>query len=214
MTSNSTKAPEALSPERPERLDELTQASKDVRSDVADELETTEEQELSPEQVDYIVGKLKTRFEASKELHEEINFADVKTALRESPEKLHTLYKLEETGGEPQVIGLDGDEFVFEERSKEAPADRKDVNYHQAEAQAKAFGAEMMSPEDYEAMQETGEFDSMSATWLKTSAENLLHNADAQRGTRLFGFVTVGRVNAWRRDPIAGWRGKVRVKKV
>ena len=148
-----------LSPEQRSRLAELSQAGEDVRENVTDMLETTEDRELSPEQADQLLNTLKTRFEAPENkklrdfvLRKAIDFADVEKSLRASPENLYTLHKLEETGGELQVIRLDGDEFVFEDRCIESPFGRRNLNADQSKAQAEEFGSDMQSPEAYKAM--------------------------------------------------------------
>ena len=174
-----------------------------------------EGRELSPEQADQLLGTLKTRFELpeNERLRKAIDFADVEKSLRASPEKLYALHKLEETGGEPQVIGIDGDEFVFEDRCKESPSGRRNLDADQAAAQADEFGADMQSPDAYKAMQKTGEYDLNSGSWLKTSAAHREKTGDAMYGRRYEGGVGVGEYNAGRHFPFRGWRASLRVKK-
>jgi|GEM_PF-2428527 len=183
---------------------------------IAEATESEEAREPSPEQADQILDALKTRFEApeNEELRKAIDFADVEKSLRAAPEKLYALHKLEETGGEPQVIGLDGDEFIFEDRSKESPSGRRNLNADQAAAQAEEFGTDMQSPEAYRAMQETGEFDLNSASWLKTSAAHRKKTGHARGGCRDGGVVSVYEGRAESRKPSDGWRASLRVKKV
>ena len=198
------------------RLAELTSAGTDVRSNVTDTLETTEKRELSPEQADELLGTLRTRFETpeSDKLRESVDFAVVEKALRAAPEKLYTLHKLEETGGEPQVIGLDGDEFVFEDRSKESPSGRRNLDFDQSLAQAEEFGADMQSPGAYKAMQETGEYDMETWSWLKTDPAYRDRTGFAVKGDRGVAGVGVGWHYARGHDLDGGWRAALRVKKV
>lgn len=205
-----------LSPGQREQLAELSKAGEDVREDVTDTLETTEKRELTPKQADSLVSTLKTRFETPKneKLREMVVFADVEKSLRASPENMYALHKLEETGGEPQVIGLDADEFVFEDRSAESPSGRRDLDFDQSLAQAKEFGVDMQSPDSYKVMQEDGEYDLNSGSWLKTDSEDRKRTGDAIRGNRREGGVSVGEHNAVILNPYYGWRASLRVKKV
>ena len=198
------------------QLAELTEAGEDVRESVTDTLETAEKRELSPEQADQLLGTLKTRFELpeNEELRKTVDFVVVEKSLRAAPEKLYVLHKLEETGGKPQVIGIDGDEFVFEDRSAESPSGRRNLNADHAEAQADEFGADMQSPEAYKAMQKTGEYDLESASWLKISAAYRKKTGFAARGSRYKGDVGVYGSNAEDHNSGRGWRASLRVKKV
>ncbi len=204
-----------LTSEQRERLAKLTEAGEDVRASVTDTLEAEEKRELSLEQVGQLLATLKTRFELpeNEELRKTVDFAVVEKSLRAAPEKLYALNKLEETGGEPQIIGVDGDEFVFEDRSKESPAHRRDLNFDQSLEQAKAFGADMQSPEAYKAMQETGKYDLKSWSWLKTDPEYQGRHGVAVGGDRYAGEVGVYERNAKDHGPRVGWRASLRVKK-
>jgi len=205
-----------LSPEQLQRLAKLTKAGEGVRLDVTDTLKVAEKRELTPEQADQLLATLKTRFEtpANEELRKAIDFAVVEKSLRAAPEKLYALQKLEETGGEPQLIGIDGDEFVFEDRSAESPSGRRNLDADQAAAQAEEFGADMQSPDAYKAMQKTGRFDLKSWSWLKTDPKNRKRTGGAMNGFRCEGEVRVSEYTAGRRSPLDGWRASLRVKKV
>ena len=199
-----------LSPDVENRLNKL------VRANVTDTLKTPEKRELTPKQVDILVITLKSRFESSKnkKLRKTIDFADVEKSLRASPEKLYALQRLEETGGGPQVIGIDGDEFVFEDRCKESPSGRRHLDADQSAARADEFGADMQSTEAYKAMQETGVYDSNSGSWLKTDPEHRKSTGRALRGVRNVGSVYVHEVAAEYNSPGGGWRASLKVKKV
>jgi hypothetical protein len=205
-----------LTPDHLKQLAELAEAGEDVRESVTDTLETEEKRELSPEQADQLLGTLKTRFELpeNEELQNAIDFAVVEKSLRAAPEKLYALHKLEETGGEPQVISIDGDEFVFEDRCTESPSGRRDLNFDKSLAQAEEFGADMQSPDAYKAMQETGKFDMETYSWLKTDPEDRERTGCAMRGRRFDDDVFVREFSAERRAPFGGWRASLRVKKV
>ena len=206
-----------LSPEQRQRLSELTEAGEDIREGLTDTLEATEKREITPKQADQLLGMLKTRFEAheNKQLHKVIDFADVEKSLREDPEALFSLQKLEETGGEPQVVGIDGEEFVFEDRSAESPHGRRNKNFDEADNQRESFGSNVkfQSPDSYKAMQRTGKYDLKTGVWLETDVE-VRKAGDAVRGDRCADFVDVYRHNASKRFSGRGWRASLRVKKV
>jgi len=186
------------------------------RTDVGDLLKTpSERRELSPEQTDILLGTLKTRFEVSEndELRKAMDFADVEKALRATPEKLYALHKLEGTGGEPQIVGIDGDEFVFEDRCTESPSGRRDLDFDQSLAQAEEFGADMQSPEAYKAMQENGEYDKETWSWLKTDPEYRERTGRALYGVRGGVVVDVFEHVAEYHSSDRGWRASLRVRK-
>jgi hypothetical protein len=208
-----------LSPEQRQRLADLAKTGEDVRSDVAETLETAEKRELSPEQADKLLGILKTRFDKApdnKELRQAIDFADVEKSLRANPEILFSIQKLEETGGEPQIICIEDDEYIIEDRSVSSPSGRRNKNFDQADAQRKSFGpnVKFQSSDSYRGMQKTGEFDRDSRSWLETSDETI-KSGRALYGDRYGGGVHV-RLVACRGsgDTGEGWRASLRVKKV
>jgi len=169
--------------------------------------------ELTPEQTDKLLGALRSRFgDADEKLRKAIDFADVEKSLRAAPEKLYALQKLEETDGEPELIGIDGDEFIFEDRSAESPSGRRDLDADQAAAQAEAFGADMQSPDAYRAMQKAGKFDLNSGSWLKTDAETR-EAGYAMYGRRDVVGVYISGYSAEDRVPRGGWRASLRVRK-
>lgn len=172
--------------------------------------------ELTSKQADRLVGTLKSRFDfddsTDEKLRETVDFAEVEKSLRASPEKLYALFKLEEIGGETQLIGAEGDEFIFEDRSVESPSGRRNLNAHEAFAQAQEFGADMQSPEAYRAMQETGKYDLKTVSWLETDAEARAAG-HALGGLRHEGGVRVSELDAVYQYPHVGWRASLRVKK-
>ena len=209
-----------LSEDQLKRLVKLTETDKCVRSDVTDTLkpvvEAAEKRELTPEQADRLISTLKSRFEEpyNEELRKAIDFADVEKSLRADPEAMFPLQKLEDTGGEPHVIGIDGDEFIFEDRSAESPPGRRNRDFDEADGQRKEFGpnVKFQSPDSYKAMQKTGNFDLNSWSWLETDAKTR-EAGGALRGNRGGGGVHVSVNLAGDRGPDGGWRASLRVKK-
>ena len=184
--------------------------------------------ELSPEQKSKLFATLEARFKSKPEHYkriEGVDFADVKKALEANPEALYSLYKMEETGGEPDVLSVDINDYIFADFSKESPIGRRNCVYDKeaekdadgfngnAVDMAKEFDIDLMSEGAYRAMQKKGAFDIESRSWLATPVDTR-ESGDALRGDRYGGAVGVRRNNAYRCDDSRGWRGVLRVRKV
>ncbi len=145
------------------------------------------EKKLSTTQREALLSALKTRFEKNMNRHEGLEWANVQTKLEANTEKLWSLHKMEETGGEPDVVGHDKktDEYIFYDCSAESPKGRRSVCYdgealesrkeHKPEdsalEMAAAMGIELLSEEQYRALQKLGNFDAKTSSWVKTPAE-------------------------------------------
>lgn len=143
--------------------------------------------ELSIEQRDKLLKVLQDRFAKNMHRHEGIEWEDVQVRLLENPGKLWTLNEMERTGGEPDVVGYDEerDEYVFCDCSRESPKGRRSVCYdrealekrkkHKPETSAmdmaQEMGIEILTEEQYRALQELDEFDLKTSSWIKTPAE-------------------------------------------
>src|SRR4051812_9625548 len=91
--------------------------------------------ELSAEQRETLLVLLKTRFEKNTARHKGMEWAAVKAKLETSPNKLYTLDLMEETGGEPDVVGFDEKtgEYIFYDCAQESPKGRRSICYdHEA----------------------------------------------------------------------------------
>lgn len=137
------------------------------------------------EQTD-LLKTLKARFEKHKTRHKGIDWDKVETKLLASPAKLWSLNEMEHSGGEPDVVGIDkkSGEFVFVDCAAETPKGRRSICYdHEAlEARkenkpadsainmAEEMGVTILNEEEYRALQELGEFDMKTSSWLLTPA--------------------------------------------
>jgi Protein of unknown function (DUF4256) len=142
---------------------------------------------LSPEQRDELLGALKARFEKNMYRHEGLEWAEVQAKLEANPEKLWSLNEMETTGGEPDVVAHDKKtgEYIFYDCSAESPKDRRNVCYDREALEARkeykpkdsamdmaaAIGIEILTEEQYRALQELGKFDTKTSSWVKTPAE-------------------------------------------
>jgi hypothetical protein len=143
--------------------------------------------ELSPAQKTDLLNTLKTRFEKHKNRHKGIAWADVQARLEADPEKLWILDDMEVTGGEPDVVGYDKetDEYIFVDCSAESPKGRRSLCYDRkalnerkehkpkdsAMDVAAAMGIELLTEEQYRALQQLGEFDTKTSSWIVTPPE-------------------------------------------
>ena len=145
---------------------------------------SAETDKLSPAQREELLGVLKARFEKNKGRHQGLQWSDVRARLEANPAKLRSLHEMEETGGEPDVVGRDGrkGEYLFFDCSAETPKGRRSICYDQeaqdarkkfkpktnAAAMSAAMGIEILTEEQYRHLQTLGEFDTKTSSWLKT----------------------------------------------
>ena len=139
---------------------------------------------LSPEQSEELLKVLKARFEKNMNRHKGIEWAKVQAKLEANPEKLWSLDDMEITGGEPDVVGHDKKtgEYIFYDCSAESPKDRRSLCYdsealesrkehkpkNNAIDMATAMGIELLSEEQYRELQQLGEFDLKTSSWVQT----------------------------------------------
>lgn len=140
--------------------------------------------ELSPVQREELLKTLKARFEKHMKRHHGLEWAKVQAKLDANPAKLRSLHEMESTGGEPDVVGHDQQtgEYVFYDCAAESPQGRRSICYdraaHEARKEAKpdntaldmasAMGIEILTEEQYRALQQLGEFDLKTSSWVKT----------------------------------------------
>ena len=143
--------------------------------------------ELSPEQRDELLRTLKDRFEKNLNRHKGLEWVKVKEKLEANTEKLWSLNEMEETGGEPDVVGHDKKtgEYIFYDCSAESPKGRRSVCYdrkalvsrkehkpkNNAIDMAAAMGIELLTEEQYRQLQKLGKFDTKTSSWIKTPSD-------------------------------------------
>ena len=143
--------------------------------------------ELSTSQSDRLIEILKIRFEKNMNRHKSIEWANVQIRLRANSAKLWSLNEMEQTGGDPDVIGYDKKtgEYVFYDCAAESPAGRRSFCYDsEALASRKEnkpkdsalnfadyLGVELLTEEQYRTLQRLGKFDTKTSSWLKTPDE-------------------------------------------
>jgi hypothetical protein len=181
---------------------------------------------VSPEQREELLEALKARFEKNMKRHKGLEWARVKDRLESNTEKLWSLCKMEDTGGEPDVIGQDPKtgEYLFFDCSPESPSGRTSVCYDRealdsrkefkpkdsAMEMAAAMGIELLTEEQYRELQTLGDFDAKSSSWVKAPAD-MRKLGGALFGDRRFGRVFVYHNGAQYYYSGRGFRGSLRI---
>src|SRR5690625_1075813 len=150
-------------------------------------MSNSNKKELSQEQREELLDTLKTRFEKNMHRHEELVWDTVQAKLADHPEKLWSLFEMERTGGEPDVVAYSStkDEYTFYDCAAESPKGRSSVCYdreglesrkkykpeNNAIDMATDMGIELLTEEQYRALQELGDFDTKTSSWIQTPSD-------------------------------------------
>lgn len=182
--------------------------------------------ELSQDQRVELLRVLKTRFEKNMNRHKGLEWAKIQAKLEAAPEKLLSLDEMEETGGEPDVVGFDTKtgEYIFYDCSAESPKGRRSICYdhealesrkeHKPEnsaiGMASDMGIEILSEEQYRELQNLGHFDTKTSSWIKTPADI------RKLGGAIFADYRYGKVFVYHNGAESyyaarGFRGSIRV---
>ena len=141
--------------------------------------------ELSAKQREELLSTLKARFEKNLNRHKGLEWAKVQARLESHPEKLWSLNEMERTGGEPDVVGVKSGEYIFFDCSEQTPSGRVSLCYDRAALDSRKehkpkssvmdmateMGVEVLTEEEYFALQKLGEFDTKRSSWIKTPAD-------------------------------------------
>ena len=142
---------------------------------------------MEAKQREEFLRALKARFEKNRHRHEGLDWAAVQAKLEANPEKMWPLNEMERTGGEPDVVGHDKktDEYIFYDCSAESPKGRRSLCYDREALESRkkfkpedsamdmaiAMGIALLTEEDYRALQELGNFDTKTSSWVITPAD-------------------------------------------
>jgi Protein of unknown function (DUF4256) len=175
--------------------------------------------ELSPEQVTFM-EKLKARYESNQHhiaCHDSVAWATVEAKLSANPAKLDALKKMDDLGGEPDMTGVEGGEFLFDDLAARLPDSRRGVTYAQAAARAEAMGGrvKLTHPDRYKKLgnemrivMDTGN----DWVWLDTSDQkDVLDAGGALCGFQGGGNAYVGQDGAYDHDRRGAFRCSLRV---
>lgn len=178
------------------------------------------------DQRDALLLILKARFEKNTGRHKGLKWADVEALLKAHPEKLGALDSMEETGGEPDVVGQDKKTgaFIFMDCSEESPKGRRSVCYDReawesrkehrpantAQDMAADMGIEILTEEQYRDLQKLGEFDLKTSSWV-LSPPAIRKLGGALFCDRRYGHVFTYHNGAQSYYGVRGFRGVLRV---
>ena len=182
--------------------------------------------QLSATQRDQLLDALKARFARYTKRHEGLAWTEVQSRLEASPAKLWSLSAMEGTGGEPDVVGRDRGtgEFIFVDCSAQSPKGRRSVCYDRAALDgrkenkpktsamdmAAEMGIQLLSEEQYRALQAVGEFDTTTSSWISTPAD-VRELGGALFCDRRYGRVFLYHNGAESYYAARGFRGSLRV---
>ena len=147
----------------------------------------TNKKELQSSQAEELLRTLKVRFEKNMNRHMGVDWTKIETKLKANPQKLWSINAMEETEGEPDVVDYDkkSDQYTFYDCSVESPKGRRSLCYDEealnsrkankpknsAMGMASEMGVEILTDEQFRNLQEFGEFDTKTSSWLKTPSE-------------------------------------------
>lgn len=186
----------------------------------------TREKELTPKQREDLLRTLQVRFERYPSRHKGLKWAEVQIRLEANTDKLWSLSEMERTGGDPDVVGHDKKtgECIFYDCSEESPKGRRSICYdqealdsrkehkpkHSAMGMAAEMGIEVLTEQQYRELQELGNFDTKTSSWLNVPAE-MRKLGGAIFGDRRFGRVFVYHNGAESYYAGRAFRGALRV---
>lgn len=140
--------------------------------------------DLAAKQRDGLLKTLKARFEAHMQRHANLQWTKVQARLESNSAKLRSLNAMEQSGGEPDVIGVDTKtgEFIFVDCSPQSPEGRRSLCYDREALEARkkhkpkgsavdmatAMGAVLLTVSEYQRLQELGQFDTTTSSWVQT----------------------------------------------
>lgn len=181
---------------------------------------------LSPEQCEELLELLRTRFEQNMNRHMGVEWTRVREAVETHANGLWSLSEMERTGGEPDVIGRDTATggYIFCDCSAESPIGRRSLCYDREALEARkshkpddtaidmatAMGIGLLTEEQYRALQEVGEFDAKTSSWVLTPPD-VRDLGGAIFGDRRFGRVFVYHNGADSYYQARGFRGSLTV---
>lgn len=173
-----------------------------------------------------MLSTLQKRFLENMHRHTDMDWQEIQQKLEATPKKLAVLQKMEETGGEPDVVDFDENsgEYVFFDCSAESPKERRSFCYDREALEkrkenkpknnaldaAKEIGIELLSEEEYRYLQTLGDFDTKTSSWLETP-ENIRKLGGAIFGDFRYGTVFIYHNGAESYYAARGFRGKLKV---
>lgn len=139
---------------------------------------------LEPKEREELLSALRVRFEKNRSRHQGLDWGNVQARLQRDAGKLWSIKEMEQTGGEPDVVGVDEEtgEFLVVDCSAESPSGRRSLCYDRDALMARkvnkpqssavdmagVMGIELLTEEQYRDLQRLGAFDLKTSSWVKT----------------------------------------------
>jgi hypothetical protein len=173
-----------------------------------------------------MIDILKKRFSANMSRHLDLAWEEIEVRLRGNERALEILRRMEETGGEPDTIGYDKESgrLIFLDCSAETPAGRRNLCYDEealkkrkknppsgsALSMAEDMGCSLLTEALYRRLQETGEYDLKTSSWISTP-DKIRSLGGALFCERRYGTVFTFHNGADSYYSVRGWRGFILV---
>ena len=181
---------------------------------------------LSQKQTEELLKILKIRFEKNRNRHKGIEWSAIESKLKANPEKLWSLEEMEISGGEPDVVGFDKKtgEYIFYDCSAESPKGRRSLCYDREALESRkehkpkdnamdlaaSMGIEILTEDQYRQLQELGEYDTKTSSWVKTP-DDIRERGGAVFCDRRYNQVFLYHNGAESYYAARGFRGSLRV---
>jgi len=139
---------------------------------------------MKAKQIEALLKTLKDRFEKNMNRHKDLDWTKVQARLEANSEKLKSLFEMERTGGEPDVISYNKKtgEYTFCDCSEESPTGRRSFCYDREALESRkenkpkgnavdmvsAMGIELLTEEQYRELQKLEKFDLKTSSWVLT----------------------------------------------
>lgn len=146
--------------------------------------ENSKGKQLSAKETSELMATLEARFAKNMQRHKGLKWTDIAKRLQSAPEKCWSLFQMETSGGEPDVVGFNKatNEFLIYDCSAESPSGRRSLCYDQQALEARkenkpagsaigmadAMGVSLLTETEYQLLQQLGSFDLKTSSWLLT----------------------------------------------
>ena len=179
-----------------------------------------------PKESQEFISALKTRFEKNMKRHKDLKWDKIESKLKGNETKLNALFEMEHSEGEPDVVGVDAKtgEYLFYDCAPESPKQRRSLCYDKkaweerkehkpkgnAVDMASEMGIEILTEAEYRYLQELGDFDTKTSSWLKTP-EAIRKHGGAIFGDKRYDHVFIYHNGVQSYYAARGFRGVLRV---
>lgn len=173
-----------------------------------------------------LLQTLQARFDRHPRRHPAVSWTSVQARLGGNAEALRSLTEMEESGGEPDVIGQQGEDgrYTFCDCAAESPSGRRSLCYDRAALESRkdakpsssaiemaaAMGIDILTEDEYRSLQAVGEFDLKTSSWIRTPPD-IRTLGGALFGDRRYGRVFTYHNGAQSYYAARGFRGRLRV---